>query len=478
MSRRSLFPIVLLCCFHIKIIWCNQLASCYTQPSEFCPVQNKCKCVKTHETALFCCQVQSNEDLLRNFECSGAKLSNIQALHIYNMTADQFNFGKLSPELNRLISFSITNSYINRLLGRLEHTHQIACLNLSNNIFGTEWQDPLALENLKQLAMLDFSFVNISILPNIKIEVPIFWLDVSNNTKIRCESLLDLMKKSGNSKYKLNFVKHNETFCMSSLSFHWFNTTEKVALREVEGIKKLREDCPINCTCNWHGLDMVQDTITLQTIQVHCSNKQLSNLPENLPENTVLLNITNNNITSIDAFVSDPTYKTLRFFYADKNNISNLLSLEGSPFIDNYSVLSLKLNQLKSLPIYILQNSFTRFEAHKVYLGGNELDCDCSTAQSLKIWLLANQRHLPDYDAILCKNFPYKLKVLDLDQKLVCITEADWTQYMYYVIAAELSMLLLLIGKVSYDYWVFKTAGYLPWPASKMPKLPCDWVFE
>lgn len=96
------------------------------------------------------------------------------------MTADQFNFGKLSPELSRLISFSITNSYINRLLGRLEHTHQITCLNLSNNIFGTEWQDPLALENLKQLAMLDFSFVNISTLPNIKIEVPIFWLDVSS----------------------------------------------------------------------------------------------------------------------------------------------------------------------------------------------------------------------------------------------------------------------------------------------------------
>lgn len=68
---RSLFPVVLICCFHIKVIWCNQLASCYTQPSEYCPLQNKCKCVKTHETALFCCQVQSNEDLLRNFECSG-----------------------------------------------------------------------------------------------------------------------------------------------------------------------------------------------------------------------------------------------------------------------------------------------------------------------------------------------------------------------------------------------------------------------
>lgn len=76
---------------------------------------------------------------------------------------------------------------------------------------------------------------------------------------------------------------------------------------------------------------------------------------------------------------------------------------------------------------------------------------------------------------IICLN---NSQVIDLEQKIACITEADWTHYMYYVIAAELSVLLLLIGKVSYDYWVFKTAGYLPWPASKMPKLPCDWVFE
>jgi hypothetical protein len=41
---------------------------------------------------------------------------------------------------------------------------------------------------------------------------------------------------------------------------------------------------------------MVQDTSTLHTVQVDCSYKQLSNLPENLPENTVLLNVTNNNV--------------------------------------------------------------------------------------------------------------------------------------------------------------------------------------
>lgn len=36
--------------------------------------------------------------------------------------------------------------------------------------------------------------------------------------------------------------------------------------------------------------------------------------------------------------------------------------------------------------MYILQNSFIReFEGHIVKLGGNELLCDCSTVQSLKV---------------------------------------------------------------------------------------------
>jgi hypothetical protein len=69
-------------------------------------------------------------------------------------------------------------------------------------------------------------------------------------------------------------------------------------------------------------------------------------------------------------------------------------------------------------------------------------------------------------------------KVVDLSEIKLCQSQHDWADYIYYLIAAEIILLLLLIFKVSYDYWVFKTAGYLPWPASKMPKLPCDWLCE
>lgn len=71
MSKRSLFLIVFIFYINVKIIQCNELPPCYNQPAESCPLQNKCKCVKTGESALFCCQIQSNEDLIKNFECSG-----------------------------------------------------------------------------------------------------------------------------------------------------------------------------------------------------------------------------------------------------------------------------------------------------------------------------------------------------------------------------------------------------------------------
>lgn len=70
------------------------------------------------------------------------------------------------------------------------------------------------------------------------------------------------------------------------------------------------------------------------------------------------------------------------------------------------------------------------------------------------------------------------VKMVDLEEAKFCQSQHDSTDYIYYLIAAEVFMLVALIMKVSYDYWIFKTAGYLPWPANKMPKLPCDWLCE
>ena len=83
---------------------------------------------------------------------------------------------------------------------------------------------------------------------------------------------------------------------------------------------------------------------------------------------------------------------------------------------------------------------------------------------------------MQDYDKILCENM--NQRVSELSEMKLCQSHHDWTDYILYLITGEVILLVALIMKVSYDYWVFKTAGYLPWPASKMPKLPCDWLCE
>lgn len=98
------------------------------------------------------------------------------------------------------------------------------------------------------------------------------------------------------------------------------------------------------------------------------------------------------------------------------------------------------------------------------------------TKHFLQVWLLTKVEHIQDYQEIMCDNM--RFKVVELDQSKLCQGQQDWTDYINYIITAEVLLLISLIAKVSYDYWVFKTAGYLPWPASKMPKLPCDWLCE
>jgi hypothetical protein len=92
------------------------------------------------------------------------------------------------------------------------------------------------------------------------------------------------------------------------------------------------------------------------------------------------------------------------------------------------------------------------------------------------VWLLTKQKNIPDYEEIDCDNM--ETKVISLNPSKLCQTQQDWTDYIYYIITVEVILLVGLIAKVVYDYCVFKTSGYLPWPASKMPKLPCDWLCE
>lgn len=151
--------------------------------------------------------------------------------------------------------------------------------------------------------------------------------------------------------------------------------------------------------------------------------------------------------------------------------------LEGTEFKEEFEVLSLRRNKLKLIPIYLLSNTLDKSPRGKaLYFGGNKLNCDCNSATELKLWLLGHKNSVLDYDDIQCENMPGF--VTQLQDQSLCQSKHDAMDYIFYVIAAEVLLLLALILKVSYDYYIFKTQSYLPWPANKMPKLPCDWLCE
>lgn len=57
---------------------------------------------------------------------------------------------------------------------------------------------------------------------------------------MECQTLFDLMASvRSNPDRKIHWINYNETFCMDALSFHWFNSTEKISLSQVEIINKV-----------------------------------------------------------------------------------------------------------------------------------------------------------------------------------------------------------------------------------------------
>ncbi|KYM76611.1 Protein halfway [Atta colombica] len=455
----------------------------YRHPID-CPTSDsRCPCKRItlanvpEGNAALCCNTdqQSLEDGL---SCIGFQHSNISYVHIRNATLDVFNVSEVRWRM--LKSLAITDGKINRLRGQFRMMTPIQCLNLSNNELREVENN--SLTRLVQLTTLDLSYNKLTYLPALNtMNGREFWLDISGTNKLSCHDVYHYINKTGEK--QITFNRENETVCSSMATWHWFNTTEQVPLSQVLYLSLLQTECPKGdtwqCQCDIRRLDIIEGKPPTHAVSVDCSGMQLTELPEKLPQNTIALNISYNNVcaTFLDDLSTNPRYEDLREFYADYNNISSINKLEGSKFLDNYAILSLRYNKIKVLPTYILSPSahHKNFLSSRnlVRLGGNKLHCDCNTAKHLKAWL---QTRILDSDEVMCENV--KEKVVDLEPSKMCVYPGDWTDYIYYIIATEVILLIGLIAKVSYDYWVFKTAGYLPWPANKMPKLPCDWLFE
>ncbi|XP_065201151.1 protein halfway [Planococcus citri] len=472
--------------------YCDDL-KCFNVPPENCTeeLRLKEKCIKTFSDSaskqIHCCNV-TNESEITSFLKEHGGSDKITGFHLRysNLTRLHQNvFISLQPHL---VSLSITETSILQWQGTFNENWQINCFNFSHNILGSNISSQF-IANLTKLKNFDISNSNISEIPELPgFNSSEFFLDVSGNLHMACGGLVRLTTDKKKTKKSLTFVNKNETTCVPPDAL-----SVKIKLEDVErGVSSTFDNCPEfnnrKCECSVASLDQTKnDKDAVVEVErpyyvyqslVNCSNLGMNSLPTTLPPYTRILDVSSNSITSLEG-IGNETFSSLTELYADNNQIKTLKHLEATDFLGMFQQLTVRNNSIDQIQEYLFSNVFDRSSGGgKLMLAKNYFKCDCTTASKIKIWLMANRKNVPDFDQIYANCDNYQVKVIDLNPKNLCAKPHTFKDYIRYIIGLEVLMFVLLIGKVSYDYYVFKTAGYLPWPASKMPKLPCDWCFE
>ncbi|XP_059483513.1 protein halfway [Neocloeon triangulifer] len=462
---------------------------CTSAPSELCEVDDlacknvtrgtNCGCTFSGTKAK-CCHFKLNLVSDYVFNCN---LENLTALFFFNCSSPDTGTNvrnlDLTPILKKypqLLTMSFTNADYNTIAfdPRNDSRPNLQCLNVSSNNLENDTAIKKVIESVPSLRLIDLASNNLSYAPNISNGEDL-WMHMAENKFLRCDGIADMMMNNST-----KFLNPGNTTCVKTTSIiQWEANTDvfRLSLDNIEYANMVSQQCPSKCMCN-KGRLIPTGISTIITVEVNCSSRHLTELPAVLPMHTTDLDVSNNNITNLMPMSvknKNSNYNKLRTLYADNNKITSIDALEGTDFLNSFDLISLKNNKITNIPHFIKKAFDKDSGKGQISISGNDFSCDCSTAMQTKPWLITHKSHIQDFDQITCSNMGKK-KVVDLVQETLCVNEE--INYIYYIIAAEVLLLLLLVGKVSYDYWVFKHVGYLPWPASKMPRLPCDYFFE
>ncbi len=133
----------------------------------------------------------------------------------------------------------------------------------------------------------------------------------------------------------------------------------------------MMERCPNECRCSIININ------TPLFVKVSCQGANLTELPSQLPQNTQVLNVSNNRVrnkvlfsariarvshaTSLHHFVysqirslepvrSNPDYKHLKQLMASDNEVENMADLIGSPFVKNTpTIINFQYNKMTAV---------------------------------------------------------------------------------------------------------------------------------
>ncbi|CAB3377911.1 Hypothetical predicted protein [Cloeon dipterum] len=441
-----------------------------------------CGCV-SKGTKAKCCHFKLN--LVADYLYNNCGFNELTALYFFNCSSlsqpsiSQLDLSPILKKYPNLQTLAFTNSDYNMIKvdPKVGNISNVRCLNVSYNSLDNSTDVANVINSIPSLQLIDVSNNNLSHAPNISGRSD-FSLHIANNEFLNCDGIKEQMLEN------IKFVHPDQTLCRKFVTITQWSKEDTVSLNlsSIASTIMIHKQCPPKCSCSESRIvtekgENNQNQVSNIAVAVNCSYRHLTKMPESLPTYTTTLDVSHNNITSLNlnGLKPDSNYDKLNYINANYNEIKTLQTLEGSEFLKAFEYLSLKGNQISKIP-HFLEKAVTGTPSGKgqILLSDNKFECNCDTALHMKPMLVALEKHIVDFENIYCNNM--EIKIIDLVNEKVCtINEIN---YIYYIIVAEVLLLLLLVGKVSYDYWVFKHVGYLPWPASKMPRLPCDCVLE
>lgn len=110
--------------------------------------------------------------------------------------------------------------------------------------------------------------------------------------------------------------------------------------------QRANAECPPTCECILVNVVRHLDGDLQPIVEVNCSKRNFTTLPDHLPEHAKILKVENNRIDDLSPLIKNPIYREVTDLYMDHNLVRSIDLLEGSYWLRNFRVLSLKGNKL------------------------------------------------------------------------------------------------------------------------------------
>lgn len=266
----------------------------------------------------------------------------------------------------------------------------LTILNLDfNNITELDFNFVLKrMPNLRQLSMVNNTIFNINCSENLRSRVRSQFdsINLAGNS-IRCDKgQLWLMKQLQNSQISQKFPDYDQIKCAAPERLADMTWAQRVSVLEA----------PIcnQCECR---------SSKRSAIAIDCHNKNLTALPDILPLNTKVLNLTTNRINSLSVPHNSKNWDNVTYLHLENNLITNFQTLEiNSKFMRNLASLDMRRNKIQVFPSHIFQQ-FINLD--QVQLSNNPWLCDCATTFAFQEWLQRQFHKVGDKEDIICGIF-------------------------------------------------------------------------